>query len=683
MCAPPAAAQCAALPPEPTGSLYRFVRDDSPAHATRVAIRVRPRFTARISPDLFGNFIEYLGGVVDYTLTAQVVFNPDLESADGGATAPEGWRLQDADWQAGGFHSAHCLRLMAKTADGKSSELRQRLSRRIEANVGLRGAIFLRAPQTPGTVTVELRAGDTHFAATLKSDSADWTRREFTFPASAKIASGEPATLIIRHAGGGAVDCDRITLTPANAVGAIAADTAQKAKDWNIPLLRWPGGNFASGYDWRDGVGPKDERPTRKNAAWGGLESNQIGADEFLKFCDFLHCQPQITVNAGDGTPENAADWVAYCNAKTDAPGRAGEMARLRAANGRRQPYSVRTWEIGNELYGGWQIGHTDSAGNAARFVRFRDVMRAVDPTIRTIATGSGYEFIGDGLKHNAEWNDALLRAAVAHGGTPPDYLAIHPLVPLPGGLKGLSYEAQYESAMAHPTFLSDTFIPALARQITAIEGPNARTRIAATEWGIIVGGDTWRNSPNHDSLAGAIYNALALNAMLRHSDWVTLANMTAFAHGGGIKRKGGALYVDPQYYVQQIYAAAQLHTPVETTTTGPGRDVPQRGDLPAVPNVPDVDVAAALGAKNTLTAFAINRHLTEARTLTLTLTGFDAAHCRAVQLTAASPKEGNTENPNHIAPKPFPLPLSRLRSGETLQITLPPHTFIALTFTP
>ena len=679
-------AQNAPISAEPTHSLFRYVRDDAaPDKVTRVHINARHKAAVPIQQDIFGNFIEHLGGVVDNTMTAQCVFNSDLESAEGTASVPDGWELQNANWRTEGYHSAHSVRLYPDAADGRPSELRQTLYLRSRANTAVTASLMLRAPQAGGIVLLELRTPALAVTLRLRADSPDWKPQTFTLPAfPVPPAPRQKFTLTVRHSSGGPVDCDRLTLTTGGAVGAMSPDMTAKAKQWNIPILRWPGGNFASGYDWRDGIGPRNQRPTRRNDAWGGLEPNTIGTDEFLAFCDALHTQPQLTINAGNGTPKNAAAWVAYCNVRTDAAGEAGAFARMRAANGHPKPYRVKTWEIGNELYGGWQIGHTDPAGNAARFVTFRDAMRAVDPALRLIATGKGDEFTADGLRRNSDWNRALLRASLANGSTAPDYLSIHPLIPLPGSLRSETYEAQYESAMAHATFLSDTFIPALARQITDIEGPSPRTRIAATEWGLIVGGETWWKSPNHDSLAGAIYNALALNAFIRSSDWVKLANMTAFAHGGGIKRDRGILYVDPQYYTQQMYADAQPHVPLETTTEGPGRDVPQRGSLPAVANVPDVDVVSALGAKNRLVVFAVNRHLTAPRTVTITIDGFSAARLAAVMLTADTPKERNSaENPDWVAPRPFPLPISRLRSGTALTLVIPPHTLVALTFAP
>ena len=341
----------------------------------------------------------------------------------------------------------------------------------------------------------------------------------------------------------------------------------------------------------------------------------------------------------------------------------------------------VPLWEIGNELYGGWQIGHTDAPGNAARFVRFRDAMRQADPGIQLMATGKGDEFNPEGLTRDAAWNDAVLRAAVENGGQAPDYLTLHPLVGLPGDLGNLPYEQRYESAMAHPAFLDQTLLPAMEQQITAVEGLGAKTKIAPTEWGIIVGGNGWERGPNHNALTGALYNALALNTFLRHSDWVTLSNMTALLHGGSIKRERGVVYVNPQYYTSQLYAAAHPRTPVQTDWTGPGRDVPQRGFLPAASDVSDVDVFSALTADNShLAVFLVNRHLTEARPVALNLAGFPASSVTATVLTSPDPQAINGWYfPDNVRPQPFPLPAHTAK--KPLTATLPPHSVVVFTF--
>src|SRR5206468_5093319 len=110
---------------------------------------------------------------------------------------------------------------------------------------------------------------------------------------------------------------------------------------------RWPGGNFVSTYHWEDGVGPLDSRPTKANFAWGALELNTFGTDEFISFCRAVGCEPMICVNAGSGTPEEAARWIEYCNGPATSP-----MGKLRAANGHPEPFHVKHWEVGNELWG-------------------------------------------------------------------------------------------------------------------------------------------------------------------------------------------------------------------------------------------------------------------------------------------------------------------------------------------
>ncbi len=307
--------------------------------------------------------------------------------------------------------------------------------------------------------------------------------------------------------------------------------------------------------------------------------------------------------------------------------------------------------------------------------------MKRADPGIEVMATGKGDEFGPRGLDRDNAWNDAVLRAAVANGGAAPDYLTLHPLVGLPGDIGGLPYALEWESAMAHPAFMDQTELPELIRDITKAEGPNADTRLAPTEWGIIIGGGGWEQGPNHNVTAGAIYNALTLNTYLRRSDWVTLANMTALLHGGSIKKDRGVVYVDPQYYTSQLYAAARPRTPIAADWAGPGRDVPARGFLPAAADVPDVDVFSALSADpKILVAFVVNRHLTAARPIHLTLTGFAPTRATATVLTSADPQAANTwDHPDTVRPRPFPLPAPAGRS--TLDVTLPPHSLVVFTF--
>ena len=661
--------------------LFAYTRDDTvPEQTTTVSIDASRHAAAPIRRDIFGNFIEHLGDVVYPGLWAQALLNPNLERIAPGDTEPLSWDLEGATWQQGGFQSPYCVRMEGTAALRQDLDLPVHRTRNCVLTFAARhvgaaaGADRLElAIQGVGAKQTEI-----YLLTEEKIADAAWKmhRVVLTLPAG-RIARGERLRLLIRHKGNGAVEIDQVEIFPADSVQGMDPDVLQKAREWHMPLVRWPGGNFASGYHWQDGVGNRMQRPTLRSAAWGDLEPNHFGTDEFLTFCRILHVEPQLTVNAGDGAPTEAANWVRYCNAPlTDAWG------GRRAANGHAAPYNVRLWEVGNELYGPWQVGHTDAAHNAARYVRFRDALLKAAPHLRLIATGKGDEFSSDGMQRNTDWNRRLLQAAVAGHRPAPDYLSVHPLVPLPGSLKGLSYADQYNSAMAHPTFLDREYLPDLGRLIAAVPGAQGKTRVAVTEWGIIVGGEAWREGPNHDSQAGAIYNALALNAMLRHSDLVTLANMTAFMHGGGIKKPAGVVIVDPQYYTQQLYAVSGMKTAVATAAIGPGQNVPARGFLPAVADVPDVDVFAALAADaHTLVVFAVNRHLTDSRPLKMHITGFQAASLKAVLLTAASPQTRNTlGNPDAVAPHPFSVPPLPADAHADWRTTLPAHSLVVFT---
>ena len=201
-----------------------------------------------------------------------------------------------------------------------------------------------------------------------------------------------------------------VSLMPADNIDGFRRDTIELLKELDAPIYRWPGGNFVSGYEWRDGIGDRDKRPTIPNPAWTGIDTNDVGTHEFIRFCELIGTEPLIVVNTGFGDPFSAAQWVAYCNAflvplPFDGPmpkdWRQGvsEMAALRAQNGRTSPFNVRWWGIGNEMYGSWQLGHVPVAQYVTKHNMTVDRMKAVDPTIKTIAVGE-----------TGPWDEAMLR---------------------------------------------------------------------------------------------------------------------------------------------------------------------------------------------------------------------------------------------------------------------------------
>ena len=143
------------------------------------------------------------------------------------------------------------------------------------------------------------------------------------------------------------------SLMPADNVSGFKAATIRYLKELGIEIARWPGGNFVSAYDWRDGIGDRDRRPPRRELAWNGLESNDMGVDDFMTFCRLVGAVPYLAVNSGLGDAHSAAEEVEYVNGPA-----ASRLGRMRAANGHPAPYAVKIWGVGNEMYGPWQWGH-------------------------------------------------------------------------------------------------------------------------------------------------------------------------------------------------------------------------------------------------------------------------------------------------------------------------------------
>ncbi|KAF9558449.1 glycoside hydrolase family 51 protein [Agrocybe pediades] len=160
-------------------------------------------------------------------------------------------------------------------------------------------------------------------------------------------------------------------------------DVMEALKALKIPVVRYPGGNFVSTYRWQDGVGPRESRPRRPELAWLTEESNQFGTDEFIEFCRELGTEPFICLNMGTGTLEDALAWVEYCNSSANT-----YYANLRRKNGHEEPYGVKYWALGNEVWGPWQVGQMESQDYAKKAFQWAKALRLLDPTIKLIACG-------------------------------------------------------------------------------------------------------------------------------------------------------------------------------------------------------------------------------------------------------------------------------------------------------
>jgi len=211
--------------------------------------------------------------------------------------------------------------------------------------------------------------------------TADYAKFPVKFTAQADTNEG---AFEIVGTGSGTLEIGAASLMPSENISGFKAGMVRLLKEQGIEIARWPGGNFVSAYDWRDGIGDADKRPPRRELAWGGLESNDMGIDDFMTFCRLLGAEPYIAVNTGLGDAHSAAEEVEYVNGPATS-----RLGSLRATKGHAEPYGVKIWGIGNEMYGPWQWGHMAPNQYVEKHNLVVKAMKKIDPTIKVIASSA------------------------------------------------------------------------------------------------------------------------------------------------------------------------------------------------------------------------------------------------------------------------------------------------------
>jgi alpha-L-arabinofuranosidase len=305
-------------------------------------------------------------------------------------------------------------------------------------------------------------------------------------------------------------------------------DVMAAVKGLGVSLLRYPGGNFSSGYNWTDGIGPKDQRPTRVELAWNDLESNRFGTDEFLRYCERIAAEPYICINGGLGTVDDARHWVEYTNES-----RHTYWADQRRKNGREKPYAVKYWGLGNEIDGPWQLGHKNAEDYAKFALEAAKAMRLVDSSIKLIASGSsnyGADWQG--------WNRTVITALRGQA----DYVALHTYIN--------NRDNDLEKFLGNSATI-ERYIETAAASIRAGQTPGSRPMyIAYDEWNV------WYRAHNAEHLE-EVYNfedALAMgmffNTFFRHADIVKMANLAQMVNViAPIMTNKNGLFLQPIYF--------------------------------------------------------------------------------------------------------------------------------------
>ena len=224
-------------------------------------------------------------------------------------------------------------------------------------------------------------AGDSQ-TITIPSLSREYRKFPLKFTSAADT---EDARLEILGTGSGTFHIGTASLMPADNVQGFHAGMIRLFKEAGFKMFKWPGGNFVSAYDWRDGLGDRDKRPPRLQPMWSDrVESNDVGLHEFIALCRLVGAEPDLAIDSGFGSAREAAEEVEYCNGSVET-----RMGKMRAENGHPEPFNVRLWTIGNEMYGPWQYGHMSLDQYWVKHNYIVEAMKKVDPTIKVTVSGA------------------------------------------------------------------------------------------------------------------------------------------------------------------------------------------------------------------------------------------------------------------------------------------------------
>jgi alpha-N-arabinofuranosidase len=368
-------------------------------------------------------------------------------------------------------------------------------------------------------------------------------------------------------------------------------DVMQAVRDLHVTLLRWPGGNFSSNYDWMDGIGPRDQRPKRLEMAWGTIEDNRFGTHEALDYCELLGIQPYICTNLGTGTWTEAQRWVEYCNFEGGTA-----ISDLRKKNGRERPWKVPYWGLGNEMDGPWQMGHRSAEDYGKFALEAAKLMHWTDPTIHLIAAGSS------NFGPDADWS-GWNRTVLAYLRDHIDYISLHTYVG----------NASEDS----PEFLASSL--EVNDRIRTTEGIIRAAQTGAHRRPIAIAFDEYnvwyrargdgkmsgrRILEEHYNLEDALVIATFLNTFVNNAQIVKIANMAQLVNViAPIFTDEKGLFLQTIYFPLQLFATHTHGTALEVSVDGPSYRT-KRYD-----SVPYLDVSAALGDDGTVVFNVVNRH--------------------------------------------------------------------------
>jgi alpha-N-arabinofuranosidase len=460
-------------------------------------------------------------------------------------------------------------------------------------------------------------------------------------------------------------------------------DMLDEIKHLGVPMVRYPGGNFVSGYNWLDGVGPKKDRPRKLEKAWNSIETNQFGTNEFMAWCKLVGAKPLMGLNLGTSTPEMAAALVEYCNVEKGT-----KWSSLRREHGIAEPYRVEHWCLGNEMDGPWQIGHMTAVEYGMKAADAGRQMHYVDPSLKLIACGSS----NSSMPTYLEWDRQVLEQCFDYvdglslhryfGNTPEEtggdstrYMALN-----------LSMDRQITESLA------------VCDYVQGRRHSNKKLWLSFDEWNVWYrarsGSDVDGNKQVAPHLLEEVYNledALLVgglvNTLIRNSDRVRIACLAQLINViAPIMTNDSGFYRQTIYYpyawALQYARGAAMNVVIESPTyeSQSADNRAARGGK-AIESIPYVDVSATFDkASGKYSVFLFNRDLAKPRDVEIVWE--DSAPSRALEsltLTGSDLKAVNGfDSPEKVVPKSFDKPAT---TSNRTRVQLPARSYTVLTF--
>lgn len=666
-----------------TATASAQIRQDVPnPSAMSITVGGLDGSTGKVPATLFGSFLEPIDNSINQGLSAELLVNGSLESGlwnysnlhamiteqpelvrSSAIGLPYPWLpLHPSAGNRYALHDGNAANswqsLEIMGYPGPRVGIMQRVYLPARGTRTYIASLYVRHLSGPGNITLLIKSEDgdnTLASASIDAESAEWTK----YTATLKLKPGAVQPLEASDFGLSVdpderIDVDEISLQPADAIDGLDPDVVRMAQEMHSTEVRF-GGNFSSQYDWRQGVGAPDKRITEQNTAWGIPEYNRFGTDEFLQFARLLHAIPQIDLNMGTGTPAEAAAWVSYIRAHYS-----GKLI----------------YELGNELYGNWQVGHIPVDQIAARTLAFSRAVRAVDPNAELIATG--------GMPQDFEhWNAAQLT-------DPPgtyNFLSTHFIrntneVALPAATADFKAAAAY----ALPVALGRQF-EAMQAQLDSVPALRDKVHFAMDEWLFNSrakgpGRIFTNESPSSKNEGGAVIVAGVFNTLVRNSKIVPVAEMTGLIDFAGIWKDRGVVYGTPSYYIFKLYTSIAGDSILPVTNNSGSYDISNGiSGVESIDNVPYVDAIATESPDGKrLTLFLINRSLSDNFPVKLNLSEFHpTATAQVEQVASASRYDSNDAlHPLNVVPHESTLQVNA--SGPVL-FTLPKESITMIRF--